>query len=91
MLVAYVVFCIFSRHQRTTVILLFCLLLVHISEIPVVQLRLFHFINAAGTHCQSPDVIHYLFLTFYLLTWRIWGAPNNASKGQMGFNSVLKG
>ena len=30
-------------------------------------------------------------LTLYLLTWRIWWAPNNASKGQMGFNSALKG
>jgi hypothetical protein len=26
----------------------------------------------------------------YLLTWRIWWAPNNASKGQMGFNLVFK-
>jgi hypothetical protein len=32
-----------------------------------------------------------LKLTLYLLTWRIWGAPNNASKGQMGFNSAFKG
>ena len=23
--------------------------------------------------------------------WRIWRAPNNASKWQMGFNSALKG
>jgi len=30
-------------------------------------------------------------LTLYLLTWRIWWAPNNASKGQMGFNSAFKG
>jgi len=28
--------------------------------------------------------------TLYLLTWRIWWAPNNASKGQMGFNSAFK-
>jgi hypothetical protein len=27
----------------------------------------------------------------YLLTWRIWWAPNNASKWQMGFNSAFKG
>ena len=26
-----------------------------------------------------------------LLTWRIWWAPNNASKWQMGFNSTFKG
>ena len=30
-------------------------------------------------------------LTLILLTWRIWGAPNNASKWQMGFNSAFKG
>jgi len=30
-------------------------------------------------------------LTLYLLTWRIWRAPNNASKGQTGFNSAFKG
>jgi hypothetical protein len=23
--------------------------------------------------------------------WRIWGAPNNASKGEIGFNSAFKG
>jgi len=30
-------------------------------------------------------------LTLHLLTWRIWWAPNKASKGQMGFNSAFKG
>jgi len=30
-------------------------------------------------------------LTLILLTWRIWSAPNNASKWQMGFNSAFKG
>jgi len=30
-------------------------------------------------------------LTLTLLKWRIWWAPNNASKWQMGFNSVFKG
>jgi len=30
-------------------------------------------------------------VTFILLTWRIWWAPNNASKWQMGFNSAFKG
>ena len=29
-------------------------------------------------------------LTLTLLTWRIWRAPNNAGKWQMGFNSVFK-
>jgi hypothetical protein len=30
-------------------------------------------------------------LTLNLLTWKIWWAPNNASKWQMWFNSVFKG
>jgi len=30
-------------------------------------------------------------VTLILLTWRIWWAPNNASKWQMGFNSAFKG
>ena len=29
-------------------------------------------------------------LTHFLLMWRIWLAPNNASRWQMGFNSVFK-
>jgi hypothetical protein len=33
----------------------------------------------------------YTALTLILLTWRIWWAPNNASKWQMGFNSAFKG
>jgi hypothetical protein len=30
-------------------------------------------------------------LTLILLMWKIWWAPNNASKWQMGFNSAIKG
>jgi len=30
-------------------------------------------------------------LTIYLLMWRIWWALNNASKGQMWYNSAFKG
>jgi len=32
----------------------------------------------------------WLYLTLILLMWRIWWAPNNASKWQMGFNSAFK-
>ena len=31
------------------------------------------------------------FLTLILLTWRIWWAPNNSIRWQMGFNSAFKG
>ena len=30
-------------------------------------------------------------LTYILLTWRKWLAPNNTSRQQMGFNSEFKG
>jgi hypothetical protein len=30
-------------------------------------------------------------LILILLTWTIWGAPTNASKWRMGFNSAFKG
>jgi len=30
-------------------------------------------------------------LTLILLTWKIWGAPNNTTIWQMGFNSVFEG
>jgi len=30
-------------------------------------------------------------LTLNPLTWKIWWAPNNASRWQMGFNSAFKG
>ena len=36
------------------------------------------------------DLLNHLNLTLILLTWRIWWAPNNASKWHMGFNSALK-
>ena len=33
----------------------------------------------------------WIFLTLNPLTWKIWWAPNNASRWQMGFNSACKG
>jgi hypothetical protein len=46
-------------------------------------------------HLQKPDFVFRrnvrVHLTLTLLTWRIWWAPNNASKWQMGFNSEFKG
>ena len=32
-----------------------------------------------------------IILTLILLTWKIWWAPNNASRWQMGFNSAFEG
>ena len=39
----------------------------------------------------APNQSDFKKLTLILLTWRIWWAPNNASRWQMGFNWVLKG
>ena len=36
-------------------------------------------------------IIYYDTLTLNSLTWKIWWAPNNASKWQIGFNSAFKG
>jgi len=33
----------------------------------------------------------YAYVTPIPLTWKIWRAPNNANKWQMGFNSAFKG
>jgi len=46
--------------------------------------------------CQKPITLRYTQgsirpLNRKPLTWRIWWALNNASKGQMGFNSAFKG
>jgi hypothetical protein len=47
-------------------------------------------LNAIGSagHLQ---MIHAQSLTLNLLMWRIWWAPNNASRWKMGFNSAFKG
>ena len=43
-------------------------------------------------HCYREHFLSVqLELTLILLTWRIWWAPNNAIKWQMGFNLAFKG
>jgi len=43
-------------------------------------------------HRSTSTVIPFvLYLRLILLTWRIWWAPNNASRWQMGFNSTFEG
>jgi len=49
-----------------------------------------------GKPTETPESVRpegraWDLLTLILLTWRIWWAPNNASKRQMGFNSAFKG
>ena len=45
---------------------------------------------SATTPCFQTQ-FSYSDLTLILLTWRIGGVPNKASKWQMGFNSAFKG
>jgi hypothetical protein len=40
---------------------------------------------------EDGSSLEAICLTLILLTWRIWWAPNNASKWKMGFNSAFKG
>jgi len=48
------------------------------------------FVVCTGTASPSLCLQSSIFLTFILLTWRIW-VPNNASKWQMRFNLAFKG
>jgi hypothetical protein len=59
-----------------------------------------HFLNPEMSDKHKRLSSHYLSpaswalsypLTLILLTWRIWWAPDNASKCHMGFNSAFKG
>jgi len=55
-----------------------------------------HFLILPGTSTVretkilSNGVVLILYLLMWRIMWRIWWAPNNASKGQMGFNSAFK-
>ena len=51
------------------------------------MLPLQYVINKPPVSTKRATVI----LTLYLLMWRIWWAPNNASRWQMGFNSAFGG
>jgi len=48
-------------------------------------------VHLTYTRTQPRNNYNRFHLTLILLTWRIWWAPNNASKWQMGFNSAFKG
>jgi len=40
---------------------------------------------------KISKILKFSYLTLNPLTWKIWWAPNNASRWQMGFNSAFKG
>jgi len=47
-------------------------------------------LRVIGNHTRrTPTSYLHNILTLILLTWRIWWAPNNASRWQMGFNSAF--
>ena len=71
--------CIWSKHVN---------LQYQISPSPYIE-------NTLGKH-KMKTYKHrthatYLRLTLNPLTWKIWWAPNNASRWQTGFNSAFKG
>jgi hypothetical protein len=68
----------------------FLLLLLLLWEVTVSSCTI-RYKKANTTKVLSVHHFRTLYLTLYLLTWRIWWAPNNASKGQVGFNSAFKG
>jgi hypothetical protein len=47
--------------------------------------------NASQCYVIRTLLVLCIFLTLILLTWRMWWAPNNASKWEMGFNLAFKG
>ena len=47
--------------------------------------------NMLFQNCIHIQQIKYRLLTLTRVTWRIWWAPTNASKWQMGFNLAFKG
>ena len=55
------------------------------------QVKALHSLQNNGHYYQSACHNIPWDLTLYLLTWRIWWAPNNARTGQMGYNSAFKG
>jgi hypothetical protein len=48
-------------------------------------------LGSITTNSLKTSPILKIYLNPYPLTWKIWWAPNNASKWQMGFNSAFKG
>ena len=67
-----------AKEQNTKTNYMVCMLL---QKLTAVQ-----FIKKLPTHEGSQ-----IYLTLYLLTWRIWWVLNNASRWQMGFNLAFKG
>jgi hypothetical protein len=79
-------YCIFS--------MLYCLLRIGYVRIPYFHMykREIERKYTVNVQCSVQYTLLLLFyLTLILLTWRIWWAPNNASKWQMGFNLAYKG
>ena len=65
-----------SNYRLTSLYVYISICKLHVS-VPLKIVRLSYKLNS--------------LLTLILLTWRIWWAPNNASKWHMGFNSVFTG
>ena len=58
-----------------------------VMRLQILSLRSWMPIFIKDLHWKQPKKS----LTLILLTWRIWWAPNNATKWKMGFNLAFKG
>jgi hypothetical protein len=68
----------------------------HVLMIARLLFEYFYFFQWNAHRNNRGQVFFYFllpepFLTLTLLTWRIWWAPNNASRWQMRFNLAFKG
>jgi len=55
-----------------------------------IKIRL-HLVGTMKGVLRYKKCMEWTTLTLIPLTWRIWWAPNNASKWQMGFSWKFKG
>ena len=66
----------------------------HVSDINISiikSLQIFCWITTLVIQQNSCKLLMIDVLTLILLTWRIWWAPNNSNRWQMGFNSAFEG
>ena len=96
-------FIIYIRQQRSVVIqrgmfqltsvpVLSDVVCIFLCSIVVITLKgILGVVPLLHSVCDITQKCQHNVLTLILLTWRIWWAPNNASRWQMGFNSEFKG
>jgi len=83
----HIVFPYLSHKERD---IIFCMYLYHKGR----DVQILSFVLSLISNLTEKNLFSLgrtFALTLILLTWRMWWAPNNASRWQMGFNSAFKG